>query len=93
MVDAGIGRIAELLEHQVAVGMALDHLPGRRDGATHAQPSLGEHQARSISGEQLAPLHAHRFRHREGEGDPPGRRDKGQSDARVSAGGFDQLPA
>ena len=64
-VDLRVGGVLELLR---------DHRAGRRggdllrlgDGAAHALGALGQHELGAEDAQHLAPLDAHRLRHRRG---------------------------
>ena len=93
VVNAGIGRIHELLQHDVAIRIGFGQLAGGSDRPAHPHAPFGEHQPRPVGGEQLAALQAHRLRHGQRQRDPPRGRHEGQGDAGVAAGGLDQLLA
>ena len=52
-VDLGIGRIVELLQQHVAVGIGLHDLLGFRDRAGHALRAFGQHQFRAEAASTL----------------------------------------
>ena len=87
-VDAGIGRIGELLQDDRTRDLVAECF-GPGDGAFHAFGSGRQLQPCAEGLEQTAALQAHRVGHRQDQFVSFDRRDTGQSDARVAAGGFD----
>jgi hypothetical protein len=83
----------ELLQQHVAIRIRRRDLLGPGDGASHAFGAFGEYQPGTIGHQQLAPLQAHGFRHRQGQGNTRGSGDEGEGDAGVAAGRFDQFLA
>ena len=63
-VDLGIGRVLELLRHEV-LGMLAQHLLGGEDGARHALDGRREVDLGAVAREQALALHAHVVGHRE----------------------------
>ena len=57
-VDLRVGRVVELLRHEVAVVLA-HQLLGGEHGARHALDRRREDQLGAVALQQLAPLHAH----------------------------------
>src|SRR5215472_586858 len=90
-VDFGIGRVLELLEHQVTLWIGRQDLFGLGDRAGHAFDAVGEHQVGAQRQEYLAPLDGKRLRHGQGDCVTAGSGHKGEGAPCVSAGWFDQL--
>ncbi len=63
-MDLGIGRILELLQHQVA-RIGCHQFFRFPDCPNHAVATWRQHQFRTIGPQQHAPFLAHRFRHRQ----------------------------
>ena len=59
------------------------------DRALHPGRAGGEHQFRTVGGQQFAPLNAHRFGHGEDQPVAFDRGGKGEADSGVAAGRFD----
>ncbi len=87
-VDLGVGRVRELLRHEV-LRVALGELLGPGDRARHALGPRGEDQLGAVGAQQGPPLLAHRLGHRQHDRDASRRADHGQRDAGVAAGGLD----
>ena len=85
----GVGGVGELAGDEAA-GDPGGQLPGLFHGPGHALGPLGEHQLRPVGLDQLAALHAHGVRHDDDELIPPGRRHRGQADARIAGGGLNK---
>ncbi len=88
-VDGRVGGVVELLQN-VAVGRLVQDLLGLGDGALHAVGSGREHDLRAVGQQRNAPLQAHGLRHGEDNFVALYRGHKGQRDAGVAAGGFDE---
>ena len=93
LVDRRVGRVLELLQQHVALGIGGDDLLGLGDRAVHALRALGEHELGAVGDEQLAPLDAHRLGHGQRERVAARRGDEGERDAGVAAGRLDDLLA
>ena len=92
-MNARVRRILELLQQNVAIRRRRRDRLRLRHRAGHPARAVGEDQPGPVGREQLAPLDAHGFGHRQREGVAAGGRDEGERDARVAAGGLDQLLA
>jgi len=92
-VDGGVGGILELLQQNVVLRIGGGDFFGLGDRAVHAFGAFGQHQRGAECNQQFAPLDAHGFRHGQGKRDAARGGDKGQRNAGVSAGRFDELLA
>ena len=90
-VNRRIGRIFELLQQHIFIGIGCGDFLRFRNRAFHALCALGQHQFCTIGREQFASLHAHGVRHGQGNRNTARRRRKSQGDAGVTAGRLDQL--
>ena len=93
LVNSRVRRILELLQENVPIRRR------RRDRLRlchrrrHPARALGQDQPGPVGREQLAALDAHGFGHRQRQRVAARGRDEGERDARVPAGGLDQLLA
>ena len=92
-MDLRIGRVLELLQQHVALGIGSDNLFRLSDGALHTRRAFGEDQVGSECAQHLLTFHRHGLGHHQRDGIPARRRDKRQRDAGVAAGGLDQFLA
>ncbi|MCY1426513.1 hypothetical protein D9M71_423350 [compost metagenome] len=89
LVDGRVGRVVELLRHEVFGRIAGDDFLGPGDRALHALGRLGEHQFGAEGLEHLAPLQAHGCGHGEDQLVATRRGDEGQADAGIARGRLD----
>ncbi len=87
-VDLGVGRVLELLGHEVA-RVRRNQLFGLADGAGHAFCAGGKDQLGPIGAQQHTALFAHRIGHDQGQLVAPGGAHKGQANAGIAAGRLD----
>ena len=90
LMDVGIGRIVELLRNP-GIGRRVGQLLGLGNRALHAVLGRSEHQVGAQAAEQRPPLDAHRLGHGERQRVAFRRGDEGQGNARVAAGGLDDV--
>ena len=87
-VCSRVGRVVELLRHEVGVRIGGDDLFGAGDGAGHVLGGRRQFDARAVGGHHRDPLAAHVVGHRQHQVIPPRRRHHGQGDAGVARGGL-----
>ena len=90
LVDRRVGRVLELLRNPT-VGRGGGQLLGLGDGPLHAVLGRRQHQLRPQRPQQRAAFQAHRLGHGQRQLIALRRGDKRQGDARVAAGGLDDL--
>ena len=84
-----VGRVLELLRHEVLLRVAGHDLLGLGDGARHALGALGEDQLGAEGAQHAAPLERHGLGHGQDERVAARRGHEGQRDAGVAAGRLD----
>ena len=88
-VDFGVGRIFELLWDEIS--RVFGDFLGLGDGAFHPLGARREDERGPVGLEHHAAFHRHCVGHGEGQRIAAGRTDVGERDARVAAGGFDDV--
>ena len=92
-MDFRVRRVAELLQQQVFFRIAGDDLFRFLDCALHAFRTFGQHQIGAQRFQQLTAFNTHGFRHGQRQFVTASGGDVGQSDTRITAGGFNQFNA
>ena len=93
LMNFRVGRVAELLEQQILCRIAGDDFFGLLNRALHAFRAFREDQIRTQRFQQLTALNTHGFRHSQRQLIAARRRNIGQGDTGIAAGGFNQLNA
>ena len=89
-MDGWIGRIFKLLKQNVFWVTCRDFF-SFRNGSLHAFGAFSQNQFGTISQQKLSSLDAHRFRHRQGDGNSSRCCNESQSNACVSTGWLNNL--